>query len=286
MAADPVLFENLLSEVSARLVASPPDRANVDGVLDLVRTALHADHCAFLKIEDETHAFVVYGSCGTGDTNLAEAFPWTCARLAAGAPVVVHRMSDLPPEAAIDREGWERDVPARSALLVPIGPPTAVGYAAVVHWVREECQIPDSYLRLLRVVGEMVLGAHQRTQADAESAESERRVREHETRVLAAAAAAGLGFTEWTTTERPYMDDRACDLLGISAEEMPSARTMWLARLHPDDRPAVEEVSRQLVAGGLDRVTKEYRYRHPQRGETWLRHSACRVPLERSDTSG
>jgi len=77
------------------------------------------------------------------------------------------------------------------------------------------------------------------------------------------------------------MDDRACDLLGISADQTPTARALWFSRIHPEDRPAVEQVSRQLIAGDIDRVTKEYRYSHPQRGETWLRHSSCRVAPER-----
>jgi PAS domain S-box-containing protein len=281
LATDTVQFERLISDVSARLVAAPPDQAHIDAVLDLVRAAFHADHCSFLQIDDETHAHIAYGSYGTGDVDVAESFPWSRARLLAGVPVVVHRMADLPPEAAIDCASWERDVPVRSALMVPIGQGALVRHAAVVHWARKECRIPDSYVRWLRVLGEIVLGAHQHRQACAERAASERRVREHETRVLAAAAAAGLGFSEWTTTARPYVDDRACDLIGITPAQASTARTLWLSRIHPEDRPAVERASQRLIAGEINQVTMEYRYDHPQHGQTWLRHSSCRVAPER-----
>ena len=107
--------------------------------------------------------------------------------------------------------------------------------------------------------------------------------REHETRVLVAAAAAGLGFSEWTTAGRPYLDVRLQDMLGIGPGECDEAEVLWLSRIHDEDRPVLRQASRRLRAGEVEHLVFEYRYHHPQRGETWLRHSACRVPLERSD---
>ena len=98
-----------------------------------------------------------------------------------------------------------------------------------------------------------------------------------------AAAAAGLGFSEWTTTARPYMDARFQEILGVAPEQLDEARVLWLSRIHDEDRPKLEDASRRLMAAEADHIVMEYRYRHPQRGETWLRHSTCRVPLERSD---
>jgi hypothetical protein len=71
-------------------------------------------------------------------------------------------------------------------------------------------------------------------------------------------------------------------LVGVGLEQMDEVRALWLSRIDAEDRPMLEEASRRLRAGETDHVTLEYRYRHPQRGEIWLRHSSCRVAHARN----
>ncbi len=144
---------------------------------------------------------------------------------------------------------------------------------------------PDGVVRWMHVTARRdgpgrLLGA---SIDETERVEAERLAKEHETRVRMAAAVAGLGFSEWTTSADLYLDPRLCDLLGIERDQMAESRDVWLSRIHDEDRPRLEDASRRLRAAEVDHLVMEYRYRHPQRGETWLRHSACRVPLERSD---
>ena len=113
--------------------------------------------------------------------------------------------------------------------------------------------------------------------------EAEHLARAQESRLLMAAAAAGLGFSDWTITERPYIDARLHEILGIGLEEVGNTHDLWLSRIHEEDRSALAEASRRLMAGEAQHVVMEYRYLHPQRGETWLRHSACRLSVERRD---
>jgi len=117
---------------------------------------------------------------------------------------------------------------------------------------------------------------------ETERVEAEHLAKDQETRVLASASAAGLGFSEWSTTAGPYLDARCRDLVGVGPDQVDEARALWLSRIHDEDRPRLEEASQRLRAGEADHLVMEYRYRHPQRGEIWLRHSSCRVAHARN----
>ncbi len=149
---------------------------------------------------------------------------------------------------------------------------------------RHRIVLPDGTVRWLHVTArsdgpDRLLGA---SVDETERVEAERLAKDHETRVLMAAAASGIGFSEWSTTTRPYLDARLQQILGIGPEELDNAHVLWLARIHDEDRSPLADASRRLRAGEAEHIVMEYRYRHPERGETWLKHSACRVPLERS----
>ena len=65
-----------------------------------------------------------------------------------------------------------------------------------------------------------------------------------------------------------YMSPRFKSMLGFDDARMPSTRAAWLARVHEEDRPAVEEAIADHVAGRTDSLSIEYRVRHHD--ETWL----------------
>ncbi len=73
-----------------------------------------------------------------------------------------------------------------------------------------------------------------------------------------------------------YVDDRFRDLCGIppDREQGLQALQFWMEHLHPDDRPRVLDQREQLHDGRLDRISIEYRYLHPARGEKWIHHLA------------
>jgi PAS domain S-box-containing protein len=103
-------------------------------------------------------------------------------------------------------------------------------------------------------------------------------LRAREARLAAAAELAGLGFYDLDYGQGlAFVDDRFRDLCGIPSGQLEGLEVVefWRARLHPDDRPRVDEVLQQGRAGKMDRVTLEYRYVHPARGERWFRHVAA-----------
>jgi formate hydrogenlyase transcriptional activator len=281
--AERVEFETLLSDISARLIPVGSDKVEetVLSALEAVRLFFRADRCALCAVTDnlETIRFshLVYTDDASnlwGDLNLALLFPYTRQRVAVKrVPLVLARLADLPPEAAVDRATFEARG-TRAILCVPIQTgPTRLDLF-LVSVVREEREWPDEYVPRLRLLGEMLVNTLERAQAS-------ERARERTIRLAAAVDAAELGFAEGALeTGRMYLDSRACELLGLDAEDSPDRRELWLARIDAESRPVVVEKRRRLLAGEIERDITEYRYDHPRRGPIWLRQSWRRVEGE------
>ena len=89
---------------------------------------------------------------------------------------------------------------------------------------------PDGAVRWVHVTARRdgpnrLLGA---STDETERVEAEHLAKDQETRVLASASAAGLGFSEWSTTAGPYLDARCRDLVGVGPDQVDEARALWL----------------------------------------------------------
>jgi PAS domain S-box-containing protein len=105
----------------------------------------------------------------------------------------------------------------------------------------------------------------------------EEALRVTQTRLAAGADLAGLAFYEVDfDAGAAFFDSRLLELCGVPPEREQGLGPVefWLEHLHPDDRQRVTEQRQQLHEGRLDQLSIEYRYLHPSRGETWLRHEA------------
>ncbi len=96
-------------------------------------------------------------------------------------------------------------------------------------------------------------------------------------RLEAGAELAGLAFYE-VDYEAGVMhsDERLHRLCGVPPDRVDGLQVVefWEEHLHPDDRPRVAELRRQLHEGTMDQFSIEYRYLHPERGEIWIDHLA------------
>jgi formate hydrogenlyase transcriptional activator len=116
-----------------------------------------------------------------------------------------------------------------------------------------------------------------------EQKRTEWELREREARLAAAAELAGLGFYDLDFGRGlAFVDDRFRDLCGMPAAELGGLKAVefWREHLHPDDRPKIVEILERGHAGKLDRVSFEYRFLHPARGERWFQHVATVVSRE------
>jgi PAS domain S-box-containing protein len=73
-----------------------------------------------------------------------------------------------------------------------------------------------------------------------------------------------------THSPTTFVSSQAWDTLGHRPEEFIANPNLWSTGVHPDDWPAVESASSQLLAGGPSQ-TRVYRFRHGRTGEyIWL----------------
>jgi hypothetical protein len=120
-------FEMLLAETSARLINLPVDRLD-DEILDILRVV-----CDFLNLDRSTLWLLTDNETGNMQLenfydreNLSvprrldarQLFPWVVKKLLDGEVVPISKLSDLPPEAAIDKESF-RSYGTKSTVLFP-----------------------------------------------------------------------------------------------------------------------------------------------------------------------
>jgi PAS domain S-box-containing protein len=105
---------------------------------------------------------------------------------------------------------------------------------------------------------------------------AEEALRASEARLEAGADLAGLAFYEADfVTGTMFVDARIRDICGIPPERNEGLQPLefWMEHLHPDDRQRVQDTREQMQTGALDRISIEYRYLHPTRGERWIHHA-------------
>ena len=161
--------------------------------------------------------------------NVVSLFPWAAVQvLEHRRPVVVPRVSALPPEAAVDRATFEA-LGTRAQMTVPIVSHSVVTHLMLLASVAQERDWPEILIPRLRLLGEMMVAAVQRAEVFAALQTSEERL----TRT---AAAAGCGLWEldpssgevWVTP----LTRRNCH--GIAQDDTVSY-ARFLELLHPED---------------------------------------------------
>ncbi len=295
-------FETLIADTSASLFSNPPEQLHraVEHALQRVRVFFRADRCALLTVSaDQQVLNLRFASFGEGlpavpaDLNIGPLFPWSKHRaLVERAIVRVSRMSDLPPDADVERASWIQ-FGTRSSLTIPIETAGAIRHLIVVDTVHEEREWPDAFVIRLRVLGEMLVGALERQAMFDGIREVEKlnglaadALRASRARLSSAAELAGLGFYEGNFAEGViYVDDRFCELCGIppSHRQGLQPQVFFFEHIHPDDLPRISSLCEQLNGGPLDHVSTQYRYRHPAHGDVWLDHEAR---VARRDATG
>jgi len=109
-------------------------------------------------------------------------------------------------------------------------------------------------------------------------------LRETSERLSLAGRAAGLGIWDWDVkSDELIWDDRVCDLFGITGKGVGNFRDIWFERLHPEDRPRIEQEVRKALTGGKD-LNTEYRIVRSDGSGAYLESHACIYRDERDET--
>jgi PAS domain S-box-containing protein len=271
-------FEARLAELTTRFINVSPDGLDreIEDTLrrlcewhDFDLAALWQASSDGLPTSSLTHVARTIGEPALPDRmDAREHFPWTQDEVLARRTVVLSRLDDVPAEAARDLATL-RHFGVKSALSIPLsagGGPVFGGLNFAR--IREEKAWSNGLVEQLQLVAQVFANAlaHRR---------HELRLRASEARLASGADLAGLGYYEVDWARRlVYVDDRFRDICGMPAD-VPSGLgpvDFWRAHQHPDDRDRMAELRERQFSGAVDRLSAEYRYLHPTRGEIWLHH--------------
>jgi formate hydrogenlyase transcriptional activator len=208
-----------------------------------------------------------------------EYFPWSWSELRAGRVVRLPSLAGFPDDAARDR-----DVSAQFGIVASLGLPLATGGGSTFgvitfHTTAEQRHWPEEEIKRLQLVAEVFANALARKRV-------EESLRESEARLAAGVDLAGLGFYEvHLGAQVGYADDRLRAICGLPADDESRMGffEFWVQHLHPDDEARVMELRRQLHEGEVERLSLEYRFLHPTRGQRWIHHLAS---VTRRDAAG
>ncbi|MCC6713969.1 MAG: PAS domain S-box protein [Gammaproteobacteria bacterium] len=152
-------FEELISTISATFVQLPPgtiERALKSAIQDVVEF-LGADRGTILTMSAD-RAVLIRSLWHTGPgidpmpATLGTDYAWTFGKLCNAEPVVVSRVADLPAEAAMEREYFER-MGVRSAVAVPLFLGDVMLGAVLFAAIREEVRWPAALVQRLLLLG-------------------------------------------------------------------------------------------------------------------------------------
>jgi PAS domain S-box-containing protein len=268
---DRLKFENLISDLSARMVVTASDDVDqeIDRALDTLLRFFRCERCGFLEVIREedavriTHARYAEGVEEVSKTlNLSSPFPWAVRRMTEqGQHVAFSSVDELPAEAAVDRASWV-GMGTKSSLNIPIFSAGSVRHLMVIHSIREERRWPESYIPRLRVLGEIFANAVQRRRSD-------RALRESEERLNLAAEAAESGL--WVLDVRTnvfWITEKSREIFGY-----PHGQALRIdafqASVHSADWERVQHaIERALKAG--EAVNLEYRITRGDGCERWI----------------
>jgi transcriptional regulator with GAF, ATPase, and Fis domain len=169
-----IQFEELLSDVSARLIAVGSERVGeaIEFALDMIRCFFWADRCALLVVSEnleKLHAPYVSYSEGTRrvstEVDLTQLYPWTRQRAVIKREIVsLSSLTDLPPEATVDRATFSA-MGTQALLVIPIEVGQKRLHLILISSVREQREWPEEYVPRLRLLGEMLVNTLERARA-------------------------------------------------------------------------------------------------------------------------
>ncbi|HOD35743.1 MAG TPA: sigma 54-interacting transcriptional regulator [Syntrophales bacterium] len=265
-----VSFENLITDLSASLVNTPPERVD-----DVIAESLHqicrffdADHCSLLEVLPDTGRVHVAGMAERKErlqkglrVDIDIEHPWTIQRIVErGEPVVFSSLEELPPEASVDRAAYGCSG-TRALLGLPLRVGGRVTYLIELRSRHAGHEWPKVHISRLLVFGEMLANVliHKRDQEALIRGE----------RVLAEAERVGhLGSWIWDIQKENHQwSDEFYRIFGFDPGAVHATYEAFLASVHPDDRKAVDQANREAISDPGDAYSIDYRVVRPDGSE-------------------
>ncbi len=269
---DHIVFETLLTEISALFVNVPADQVDrliEDGQKGICE-CLGLDHSSLWQVSMASpgHAVLTHLYRAPDlpppfeDMQASEFFPWVLSKINNKEIVAIPDTSRVPLEAARDAESWQY-FQIKSTLAIPlsVGGGPLIGVLSF-EGTRAHRDWPAHLVSRLQVVAQVFANALDRKRAEEQLRESEARLS-----LAARSANAGLWSLDPNTGEI-WASAAVAELFGVtSAPALDFAVVLGL--VHPEDRLKVQDAVREGVLRD-DESRIEYRIVRPDGEMRWL----------------
>ncbi|MES2470259.1 MAG: PAS domain S-box protein [Verrucomicrobiota bacterium] len=262
----------LIADISSKFVNLAPDQVDRE-ILEAQRRLcefLDIDLAALWQWEEgrpegyftATHLYSLQNGPQPAMVMRDDEFPWCREQMLANKVASHCSLSEMPPEAAKDRENALK-LGIKSHLSLPLcvggGPPLGV---LGLNTMRAERSWPEPLVKRMQLVAQIFSNALARKRAD-------QALRESEMRLSLAKECAGAGLWELELeTQTFWASPRAREIFGyLPEEEIGMAR--FHQSVHPDDWARVERnIERAVQAGDL--IDVEYRIHLADGSWRWI----------------
>jgi formate hydrogenlyase transcriptional activator len=181
-------FERLLTEISTLFINLPADQIDSEIVAAQRRICefLDIDRSTLWRTSDDDPGVLLLTHIHQPPEILAppermstkDFFPWTVQKLLVGETFALSKMTELPAEAKLDREAFER-FGTKSGVYVPLSVGKGPVFGLLAFAVtREERNWPKRVVQQFQLVAQVFANALARKRADQDLHESERKLRE------------------------------------------------------------------------------------------------------------
>jgi len=261
-------FENLMVTLSKRFIDLDATRLDheIESAQHFVCATLGFDRSTLAQWDEEaktlvvTHSWAAAGFASALGVNLRE-LPWMTRKILGREAVIFTRISDLPEEAAKDKETLAR-LGQKSNVTFPLEVGGKVFGALAFGSLRNEREWPEFLVARLRLIADLFANALARKNSAEELLSSGHRME-------MAVESAGVGFWTWNPAQdNLWASERANTLFG-RPQGTPLTYEGFLNAVHPDDRAKVES---SIAAAALlpMEFRLEYRVVHPNGTVRWV----------------
>ena len=265
-------FEELLAEISARLVALPTDQVDrgIEEALRLICDSLRIDQSTIFLREIENPDVLVLRYVlrdpalpppPTVKFTVTDNFPWSNRKFIANEINYLPDTQSAPEEAAVDKASWKKyNVVSTLAIPLSTGGGRPLGIWGIDS-TSERREWPERLQKQLRIIAGVFASTIERAMSDRQLCASELRLR-------LAAETSGAGF--WTIDLEAgviWATEKLKAMFGLKPESAFDMATFF-AIVHPDDRKLVQEVIEAASNGEEKRV--EYRIQPSSGTMRWL----------------
>ncbi|MEZ4836040.1 MAG: PAS domain S-box protein [Caldilineaceae bacterium] len=261
-------MESLVGEQSKQFVNARSEELNdvIDACLGRIGAFVDVDRCYIFQMDDDKARMSnTYEWCAQGiwsEINSLQDVPidvyaWGMEKLNDGMVLSIPSVSSMPPEAEAEREILTQQR-IKSLLVVPLFYRDELTGFLGFNAIRVEKQWEEQDIILLKLMGEVIINALQRRDAD-------ERARKNQLRLSLALEGSADGLFDYDVdADDMYASPRLCQLLGYQnhEDEVPRTPQEVYALVHPQDAEgSFRTIKHVLEHGGAFNVDMRMRLR-------------------------